>query len=304
MAEPRQHVKVHVPATAANMGAGFDCMGIALDLWNTVEAEVNDKTVILIEGEGKDELPRYEANLIYRSCAHFFERTGRTVPKLRITCYNAIPLKRGLGSSAAAIAGGLSTANLLTGAPLNRQLLLNLALEIEPYPDNVAPTIHGGCVIVLNDGKNWFTRPIPLPSELRAVVFIPRAEIATDYARAILPKVVPRKDAIFNLGRAALMVNALMSGRLEDLRVATQDMLHQPARSKLWPPMMPVIEAAMEAGALGAFLAGAGPTILALVNDRDEAIADAMLQTARRMNAQGETRVLQPTFQGLHEVAP
>ena len=221
MTTAAKRVKVRVPATAANMGPGFDCLGIALDIWNTVEAEEAEDVDVHVEGEGAGELPRDESNVVYRSCLHLFEKLGREPPKLHLACHNTIPLRRGLGSSASAIASGLSAANLLADEPFSQEELLNLALELEEYPDNVAPSFAGGCVVVLRDGSRWFTRPVPLPPDLRAVLFMPRAEIVTGYARVILPRRVTRRDAVYNLGRVALLVNALASGRLEDLRIAT-----------------------------------------------------------------------------------
>ena len=302
MSTAQKRVKVRVPATSANLGAGFDCLGIALDIWNTVEIQESDEVSIHLEGEGTDELPRDERNLVYQACMYLFDKVGQGAPALRVTCHNTIPLKRGLGSSASAIAGGLTAANLFAGGPLSREDLLNLALELEEYPDNVAPSFTGGCAIVLRDDSRWFTRPVPLPPELRAVLFIPKTEIVTGYARAILPRRVSRRDAVHNLGRVALMVNALTSGRLGDLSIATQDRLHQPARTKLFPPMGDVINAALEAGALGAFLSGAGPTILALANENEEAIGRAMVETGRRAGNPGEMRIVNPSSKGVHEV--
>ena len=302
MSESRKRAKVRVPATSANLGAGFDCLGIALDIWNTVEVQESDEVSIHIDGEGVDELPHDERNVVYHACMYLFEKLGIKAPKLRVDCYNAIPLKRGLGSSAAAIAGGLSAANLLAGEPLGREDLLNLALELEEYPDNVAPSFTGGCAIVLRNDNRWFTRPVPIPPELRAVLFIPKGEIVTGYARAILPQRVSRRDAVHNLGRVALMVNALTSGRLEDLRIATQDRLHQPARTKLFPPMGEIIKAAIEAGALGAFLSGSGPTILALAKENEEAIGRAMEEAGRKSDNPGEMRIVSPSPMGVHEV--
>lgn len=291
-----------VPATSANMGAGFDCLGMALDVWNTVDVRLNDVVKVDIVGEGVNELPRDERNVIYHSCTYLFQKLGQEPPRLHITCHNVIPLKRGMGSSAAAIAGGLTAANLLAGEPFSQEDLLNFALELEEYPDNVAPSFMGGCVIVLRNDGRWFTRSVPVPPQLKAVLFIPEVEIVTGYARVILPKRVTRRDAVHNLGRVALMVNALTSGRLEDLRIATQDRLHQPARTRLFPPMQAIINAALEAGALGSFLSGAGPAILALANKDEEAIGEAMSIAAAKAGSKGIVKVVRPSLIGVHEV--
>jgi len=302
MSGARKRAKVRVPATAANMGPGFDCLAIALDIWNTVEVEEADEVQVHVEGEGAGELPRGEGNLVYRSCAHLFRKLGGEVPKLHIACENAIPLRRGLGSSASAISGGLTAANMLLGEPLSQEELLNLALELEEHPDNLAASIVGGCVIVLRDGSRWFARPVSVPPGLRAVLFIPEVEVATDHARDILPRQVSRGDAVHNLGRVALMVNALMAGRLEDLRIATQDRLHQPARAQLFPPMAAIMGAALEAGALGAFLAGAGSTILALASGKEAAIGEAMARAGQKAGSPGEVKIVKPSSLGAHGV--
>ena len=246
-------VTVRVPATTANLGPGFDCLGLALGMWNTVRLEIGPPGVA-ISGEGADSLSRGEDNLVLRAIAAAFQEAALPMPRLRLRCHNTIPLGRGLGSSAAAVVGGLVAANTLCGEPLGQQALLRLATSLEGHPDNVAAALLGGCCIVVQDGERLVTSAVPIPSWLRAVVFIPDTAMPTREARAVLPPQVSRQDAVYNMGRVALLVNALATGKAEDLRVATQDALHQPARRRLFPAMERVIQAGLAAGALGAFL--------------------------------------------------
>ncbi|MDP2952053.1 MAG: homoserine kinase, partial [Chloroflexota bacterium] len=208
-----------------------------------------------------------------------------------------IPLRRGLGSSAAAVVGGLMAGQELLGRPLSPQQLLGLATELEGHPDNVAPALMGGCQVVVG-GSEIVSAPVPLPRGLVAALFIPDFEIPTREARAVLPQQVSRADAVYNVGRAALLVAALATGQLGYLRIATQDRLHQPARQALFPAMERVFQAALEAGALGVFLSGSGSTILALVKGRASPVAQAMARAAREAGVKGRTKIARPSLQG------
>ena len=293
-------VEIVVPATTANLGPGFDSLGLALDINNTVAVEMGHSFSISISGEGAQSLDRSPRNLVYRAMAAVYERVGQPVPHFRLACHNEIPLRRGLGSSAAAAAGGLVAANLLCGQPLPAEELIRLGTALEGHPDNIAPAILGGCQISVLEGEKVLTAPLPWPPALKAVLFIPDFEMATAQARSILPSQVSRADAIYNISRTALLVAALATGRLEHLRVATQDRLHQPARQALFPAMGLIFEAALAAGALGAFLSGGGSTILALARDSFEAIAEAMAQAARGAGITGRTRLTRASAQGAH----
>jgi homoserine kinase len=224
-----RQVTVRVPATTANLGPGFDCLGLALGLWNRLRLEGGPSGISVI-GEGADVLSRGEDNLVLRAASAVFREAGLPKPSLRLSCRNSIPLSRGLGSSAAAVVGGLVAANILCGEPLERATLLRVATALEGHPDNVAPALLGGCQIVVRDGDDLVTAGVRVPRWLRAVVFIPEVAMPTSEARAVLPPDVSRRDAVYNAGRVALLVNALATGKAEDLRVATQDALHQPAQ--------------------------------------------------------------------------
>lgn len=295
------YASVRVPATTANLGPGFDCLGLALDLWNTVRLELGTRGV-QVSGEGAESLSRGEDNLVCRAAAALFREVGDASPDVAVVCRNDVPLGRGLGSSAAAVVGGLAAANALCGEPLSTRDLLRLAVAMEGHPDNVTPALLGGCQVSVTDGDDVVTSAVPTPEGLRAVLFVPERPMPTAQARALLPARVSRDDAVFNIGRTALLVNALATGDLDGLRVATQDRLHQPYRSALFPSMRLIIQAALDAGALGAFLSGAGSTVLALARGREMTIGFEMTDVADKAGVAGEVRVVELSARGAHVV--
>lgn len=274
-------VRVQVPATTANLGPGFDTLGMALQIYNTIEMEEIDfgKLSIEIEGEGTDHIPRDERNVVYKSAEKLFNQVGYKPKCLRIKLINNIPVASGLGSSATAIVGGLVAANTIAGNPLNEKDLLALATEIEGHPDNVAPALLGGVVVsALFDGEVKFIKVEP-PIELKCVVAIPKFPLSTQKAREVLPQNVSLNDAIFNISRASLLVAALMSGNLNIFGLAMDDKLHQPYRSSLVPGMKKVFAAAKLAGARGVALSGAGPTLIAFCDKNTALVAQVMKET-------------------------
>ncbi len=291
-------IKVSVPATTANLGPGFDCLGLALDLHNTVAVESTDSGLhITVDGEGARRIPINTSNLVYRSIASLFEHVGEPLPGLSIHLSNAIPLMSGLGSSSAAIVGGLVAANALLGKPLTVDELLALAIEIEGHPDNVAPALLGGLIIVVNSGGRPIYRRIEPPA-LDVVVVVPEFRLATVEARAVLPDRVPLADAVFNLGRAALVVWGLSDADYELLASVMEDRLHQPYRTPLVPGLEDVFQAARRAGAAGVALSGAGPSVVAFAPDGHTAIAEAMRRVFAAYNLSARTLLLKTTTQG------
>lgn len=288
------------------MGPGFDCLGMALDIWNTIVVETDaiesGAEKVVVSGEGKDSLSTGSDNLVYSSFQHVYDGLGLSLPPVRISCSNAIPLARGLGSSSAAVAGGLLAGSRLSGANLTSERILELAAEIEGHPDNAAAAVMGGCRIVVSNGDGLLTESISVPDELKAILFVPDVPMPTEEARGLLPKMIDRRDAVFNIGRTALLVNALSSGNLRHLGVATEDMLHQPARQRLFFPMKNIFRAAMAAGALGVFLSGAGSSVLALARDREYTIGYEMADAAMKSGVEGAIKVTQPTELGAHVV--
>ena len=299
-------VRVKAPATTANMGPGYDCLGMALDVWNTIEIEVLDsgEPVVEVTGEGAGELGTGRDNLVYRSMEFLFQDAEQEMPLVRIRCDNAIPLARGMGSSAAAIAGGLVAANAICSQDYTPNDLLEMAATIEGHPDNVAAAVLGGMQLVISDkteeGSRLYAVSINVPPELRAVVFVPQVRITTEDARAVLPEKVTMADAVHNMGRVGLLVASMATNHPEYLAIATQDLLHQPYRQPLFPAMKVIFKAALDAGALGVFLSGSGSTVLALTQGREMTVAYEMAEAARQASVEGNVRVTQPTVRGAH----
>jgi len=268
-----------VPATSANMGPGFDCLGIALTEYNLLAVERASSFGIDIVGEGVDSLPRDESNYYYRAFKLGFAASspaGTPIPPVRLTCTNAIAPARGMGSSSACLVSGVSAGFALNGHDpsdgATRERVFQICAEQEGHPDNVAPAVYGGLQLsFLPDEKGRFlTQDIgihPAAQGATAMLFIPDFELPTKEARALLKPTVSRADAVFNIARAATVVNAFSAGKLELLRWGAQDALHQPQRGTLFPNdgLFKVLKAAMGAGAHGAWMSGAGPTICAIV---------------------------------------
>jgi len=299
-------IRVKAPATTANMGPGYDCLGMALDVWNALEVEVLDggESMVEIIGEGAGELGTGRDNLVYRSMEFLFKDAGQDMPAVRLKCENTIPLARGLGSSAAAIASGLVAANAICSQDYTPNDLLEMAATIEGHPDNVAAAVLGGMQLVISDqteeGNRLCTVPINVPPELHAVIFVPDVRISTEDARAVLPVKVTVADAVHNMGRVGLLVASMATNHPEYLAIATQDRLHQPYRQPLFPAMKVIFQAALDAGALGVFLSGSGSTVLALTQGREMTVAYEMAEAARQASAEGKVSVTQPTVRGAH----
>ena len=299
--------QVMAPATTANLGPGFDCLGMALDLWNRLDvlpAALLTDGIPLVEviGEGAGELPTDKDNLVYRAMTFLFHEADQEMPPVRLSCHNQIPLKRGLGSSAAAIAGGLVAANTLCSHTFSPNELLEMAATIEGHPDNVAAAVLGGLQLVVTEEEQMFTVSVNVPPELHAVLFIPEARIATADARAVLPEKVSRADAVYNMSRTALLVAGLATNHPEYLGVATQDRLHQPYRQRLFPAMKRIFAAARDAGALGVFLSGSGSAVLAFTQGREMTVAYEIAEAARLADVAGEVKITRPTVLGAHVV--
>jgi homoserine kinase len=287
---PRQ-ITVRAPATTANLGPGFDCLGMSLDLW----AEVVISAVASPAAFSPDPAERMAADAARRLYAH----VGKEMPEGLWAQYRArIPVARGLGASAVARAVGLLGANALLGESLDREAILALGTVLEGHPDNMAAVLFGGLQVVVLDGETVVHAGLAPPVDLKAVLFVPDVEMPTDESRRALPAQLSRQDAVHNIGRAALLVAALAAGRLELLDVATRDRLHQPARARIFPAMEPVFQAARQAGALAVFLSGGGSTILALAARREEEIGRAMAEAAAAEGVGGETIVTRPSDRG------
>lgn len=257
---------LRVPATSANLGPGFDCIGMALNLYNYIDFEAfGDKGDLSIEisGEGAGNLRKDKTNLVYQAFAKVFKKAEQPVPGIKLKLINNIPLARGLGSSSAAIIGGLLAANHLLTKKLSTQEILDLALEFEGHPDNIAPALLGGIVLCTANGHKGvhYQKMLP-PDNLYCSILIPQYELSTKKAREILPENVPLHDAIFNVSKMGLFINAINTGNLELLKLAIDDKLHQPYRSKLIPGLAELMDQAKNSSILGIAISGAGPSII------------------------------------------
>ncbi len=269
-------VKVRVPATSANIGPGFDSMGIALGLYNYVTAEENNsgRLEINILDDSRRFLPENENNLIYKSMKRVFDAVDYKPSGLKLTLENNIMVTRGLGSSSAGIVGGVVAANKLSGGKLSVNEMLKLAADIEGHPDNVTPALLGGFTV--NVATKYAIRYVKTelnPEDLSFAALVPDFYLQTKKSRGVLPKSVPHHDAVYNTGHSALLTASLMSGKYENIRTAVGDKLHQNYRKRLIPNMDSLFRLCYDNGALGVYLSGAGPTIIAIVKADNKGFA-------------------------------
>lgn len=267
-------LRIRIPATTTNLGPGFDCLGIALSLYNEIEVDYRNsatwKLNINIRGEGEKSLSRDKGNLIFRVMKSVIDRMHHSPLDIHMVLVNRIPLARGLGSSAAAIIGGLFIANKIIGNRLCTDEILKVAMKFEPHPDNVVPALLGGLCSTckMEDGRIVYLR-WEVHKRTSLVACIPEMEISTDTARKILPENIPFSNAVFSCSRAVLLLGALLNGKYEVLKFAMEDKFHQPYRKKLIPGMYEAIYAANKAGAFGSALSGSGSTVIAFAPRSD-----------------------------------
>lgn len=275
-------ITLQIPATSANLGAGFDSLGLALSMYNQVEMEEYDG--ISIQSTDDVAVPQDETNLIYTSAKRIYDLCGKPFKGLKIVQTNRIPMTRGLGSSSACIIAGILGANHMLGNPFTPDDLVNMAAYIEGHPDNTTPALMGGIVTAVFDTQKVYWVKQEVDSHLKFVAMIPDFELSTELARKRLPAQVSHKDAVFNLSRAALFSASLLSGKYENLKVATCDRLHQPYRKDLIKGYADVVQAAYRLDAYGVYISGAGPTIMAIVDEKNTLFP---LQIRRQLDALG-----------------
>ena len=294
-------VAVLTPATSANLGPGFDTLGLALQLYNRFDVEIveGDPWTPRIEVQGVlgDKLSRGPDNLFFQAFALLFQRKQADLPAVKIRMSIAIPPGCGLGSSATAVVGGLVVANELLrikGLGVPKEELLAPAVESEAgnHPDNVAPALLGGLVATTTVDGEIRAVKTRFPDALKAIIFTPSFPMDTVTGRKLLPAEYSRDDVTFNTGRVALFLTALQTGRYELIGEAMQDRLHQPYRQALFPAMPDIIQAALDAGAYGASLSGGGSSLIALASSNFQAILRAMRETARSAGVDGSGMIL------------
>jgi homoserine kinase len=296
-------VTVTVPATTANLGAGFDCLGAALSLYNQFQFSLlpaPDPPVITATGLESERVKTDETNLAYQAFLKLYRQMGQPPPAIQLAIALQVPLSRGLGSSATAIVGGLVGANVLAGSPLSSEQVMRLAIEMEGHPDNVVPALMGGCRLTASDPERiWTICDVPWHEDVVPVVAIPNFELSTAEARQVLPAHYSRADAIFNVAHLGLLLRGLQAGQADWLKTGLQDRIHQPYRQTLIKGYEAVQAAALEADAYGLVMSGAGPTLLALAHpSRTVAVEAAMAEAWMSEGISVQTLILQVDTEG------
>lgn len=304
-------VTVKVPATTANMGPGFDCLGMALPFYNyvTIEETILPGTGVEINLISEDDMidtetmsvPTDENNVLYKAIELLFNSIGHNPSELKITIKTGIPIARGLGSSASVIVGGLVAANKLLGNPADEAALLSIATEVEGHPDNITPALVGGFTFASKEDSGEIVyRKMDWPSDWKITVCIPNYELATEIARSVLPKEVPIQDASFNIRRAIMFMNAVNSQDSELMKLALEDKIHQPYRTKLVPGLAEIKEALRhEENVLGVVLSGAGPSVIIFsTNNAEEKIKEIVSSVWDNLNVKSEIKTVKPELNG------
>ncbi|MEB3219752.1 MAG: homoserine kinase [Nostocales cyanobacterium 94392] len=301
-------VCVTVPATTANLGPGFDCIGAALTLYNEFkftrqEVDQNQRLLLNVTGTEAARVTTDESNLVYQVFIEFYQHINQTPPPVKIEIQLGVPLARGLGSSATAIVGGLVGANVLAGEILTQRQLIKLAIAMEGHPDNVVPAFLGGCRLAATSDTGWEICDIPWCKDIVPVVAIPDFELSTSVARKVLPTQVSRGDAIFNMAHLGLLLRGLETGNKNWLQGALQDKLHQPYRKSLIHGYENIYIAALSAGAYGMIISGAGPTLLALSDTSNSPdVAAAMASEWHKQGIKAQVQALQIDQKGATSV--
>ena len=281
-------ITVRAPATSGNVGSGFDCLGLAVDIWATITVE----TVARAQRSGSG-----IERLVAQGVQAAFGEVDKP-PPIAVDWDRVIPLARGLGASAALRAAGLLAGNALLDNPHDRETLLAMGTRLETHPDNIAPCLFGGLQIIARRDNDLFHSQAPVPADLKVVVYVPDFEMPTQESRRRLPRQFSREDTVFNLSRSALLVAALGSGSYDLLDEATQDRIHQPVRGEIFAGLGPIMTAAKEGGAAAAYLSGGGSTVAALVKNDEERVARLMTQAAIASGFSGRSVISTPALEG------
>lgn len=260
-------IKLRVPATSANMGAGFDTLGVAVGLYNRMMIEEIPEGLEIINKNSNDFVPEDSSNLIYRSMAEVFDCVGYKQKGYRIIQNSNIPMTRGLGSSSACIIGGMLAANIISGRQLTYNEIIHLAAKLEGHPDNVGPALFGGFCVSLTDSDKTFVKSTKLESHIKFAVIIPDFFVATRKSRGVLPAKIDFKDAVYNISHASMFQAAMMTGDMSALKIGVRDKLHQQYRKGYVDGMDNIFEKTYSLGSNATYLSGSGPTILAILSD-------------------------------------
>jgi homoserine kinase len=293
-------IVIQVPATTANLGSGFDCIGTALTLYNQFEFSLSDdETTFTVVGDDADKISLNDDNLLYQSFLKFYQCVGLEVPKIKIKITINVPLARGLGSSATAIVAGLLAAHHFSPRKLSQADLISLAIMIEGHPDNVVPAFLGNCILSVGEGNKWHFVPIISHPDIKFIVAIPDFELSTEAARAVLPKQLSYSEAIFNIAHLGLLIKGLETGNPDWLTEALKDKLHQPYRKSLITGYDELYEAVINANGYGMVISGAGPTLLALSSSiHADDVIKAMRNTWHSLGIKADVKCLDLDTQG------
>lgn len=275
-------IKVRVPATTANLGPGFDTLGLALNLYNYFVFEEMDRGLEIL---GVEEKYNSEDNLIYLAMLKTFEKIGYKHKGIRIRVESEIPVSRGLGSSASCIVGGVVGANEIANGKLTKDDILKIAVEIEGHPDNIAPTIFGGLIVSMIDGGKVLYNRLDFEEKFKLLALIPEFTLSTEDSRSVLPKTIDFRDAVDNVGRVGILLSALANGRLDLLKYGLKDNLHQPYRGELIKNYSDIVDECERLGSIGSYISGAGPSIMTLIENGDKDFKDNI---ARYLNSLDE----------------
>lgn len=295
-------IEIKVPATSANMGCGFDCIGVALNLYNHLWLEkLPDGSDFIIEAKGSQasRVPTDEKNLIYKTMQYFYDKVNLPMPAVRIVQEDFIPMSRGLGSSAACIVGGLLGANKLAGDICSLDELSVMASDIEGHPDNTNPALFGGLVLSLQRENSIEKIVLPVEDELVFATMIPSFSLSTKESRKVLPESYSREDVVFNATRTAFLIGSIMQKKYENLSFAVEDRIHQPYRSKLIPNIDTIFAKADELNATAYYLSGAGPTLMVIIKkSQQDDFKQEMTKHLSTLSDEWELKLLSPENNG------
>ncbi len=294
-------VKVQVPASTANIGPGFDILGLALTLYNTVEIELLSEPTLEIEytGEGKEYIPIDSSNMIYKSIQRVFSSVNKPLNGLKIKIDNKIPLMGGLGSSSSAIVSGIVAGNALLDNPLTKMDMLKLAVAEDGHPDNVTPALFGGFTLSYRDQeKKPSMIPLTFPSEIHIVTVSPDFHVSTQSAREAMPANYPLKVVTENTTRLIRLIRSLEQGQWDDLQSLLDDEFHQPYRFPLVPGLKKACKKAYQSGAIGAFISGSGPSLALFCNDNRENVAQSVVEVFTQEGLEAKVRFLKVDLEG------
>ncbi|KAA8666482.1 homoserine kinase [Clostridium sp. MT-14] len=291
-------VRVRIPATTANMGPGFDTLGMALKLYNEIEVEEIDRPTEIYNNDLKLEKD-FKDNLIYKSIAETMNRQKYPYEGFKINVIKCdIPICRGLGSSSACIVGGISAANAIMGNKMSLENIIDLATEIEGHPDNVVPATLGGMVISLRVGEKIKYSKVTIPSKLKFVAMIPSFQVSTALSREVLPATYLKEDCIFNISRSAMLISALYNSEFDKLRICFGDRVHQPYRKNLIKHSEAIFKRSKELGSIGEFISGSGSTLMAVLDENVDEFMKSMKNFLDKLEDNWNIMLLEPDLEG------